>query len=489
MQTTDSKRPALLVSGYGSGATAGRNLGTPGYSYDFVVRLFEPLFRELGDCEVLARPEATLGERAEQAVRNGRRTVHLCFRGLHDAVFAPHMPNVVVPAWEFPDVPNCDLDGDRRQNWVRVANDSSLVIVHGEFTRDAFVRAGVRTPLALVPVPTPSEYFDLPDWNAELRSQIDCPAIVLGGTAEDGGMHSPDVLTSPSLKSPPHKRLRTLASALVWKSASGIYKRAVRPCLPYWLDKGLTLGGRASLLELFNHPLMRDRMRPSFELRGIVYTSIFNPEDGRKNWKDLLSAFLLSLGDCPDATLVLKLVGRDRHHANAILSHYRGLSLPHRCRVIIITDYLTDEQMLNLTQATTYYVTSTRAEGNCLPLMNSLAAGRPGISPAHTAIADYFSGATGFVVDSHSEPCAWPQDPQTRCRTTWHRLVWPSLVEAFRKSYQVARHDRERYMLLADRARAVAWDRHHPTRVLPRLRSALEIVAPTLRATPWLKAA
>ena len=111
---------------------------------------------------------------------------------------------------------------------------------------------------------------------------------------------------------------------------------------------------------------------------------------------------------------------------------YRRRGLSHRCKIVLIHDFLSDEQLMELAQATTYYITATKAEGNCLPLMNYLAAGRPAISPCHTAIADYFGRDVGFVVESHPEPAAFPHDSRLRSTTTWHRLVWTSLVEQIR---------------------------------------------------------
>ena len=45
----------------------------------------------------------------------------------------------------------------------------------------------------------------------------------------------------------------------------------------------------------------------ALELSGVVYTTILNPFDPRKNWPNLLTAYLLALEDV-DATLVIKLV-------------------------------------------------------------------------------------------------------------------------------------------------------------------------------------
>jgi glycosyltransferase involved in cell wall biosynthesis len=144
--------------------------------------------------------------------------------------------------------------------------------------------------------------------------------------------------------------------------------------------------------------------------------------------------------------------------------------------VVLLPDFLSEAEMFELARASTYYLTTTRAEGNCLPLMNYLAAGRPGISPAHTAIGDYFNSRVGFVVESHPEPAAWPQDSRLRWRTTWHRLVWPSLVEQIRRSYQVAKHDRAAYQVMAAAGREKMRQWAHPDAVWRSLESAMQVL-------------
>jgi len=216
----------------------------------------------------------------------------------------------------------------------------------------------------------------------------------------------------------------------------------------------------------------------SLDLSGIVYTSIFNPKDGRKNWEDMITAFLYALKDCADATLVLKMATSDPAVVGQVLSVYRRLDFSHRCRLALITAFLSEAEMLELVRASAYYITSTRAEGNCLPVMNFLAAGRPCIAPSHTAISDYFSSEMGLVVQSNPEPAAWPQDYRLRWRTTWHRLVWTSLVEQIRRSYQIAKADRTAYDTMAAAGREKMRQWAHPKAVWPRLRLAMQALEP-----------
>ena len=189
----------------------------------------------------------------------------------------------------------------------------------------------------------------------------------------------------------------------------------------------------------------------------------------------MLTAFLYALRDYEDATLVLKLITSSRQAVGRVMAAYRGLDVAHRCRVVLIPDFLSDADMLELARASTFYLTTTRAEGNCLPLMNFLAAGRPGISPAHTAIADYFDSSVGLVVESHPEPSPWPQDSRLRWRTSWHRLVWSSLVDQIRRSYQMVKQDPAAYeaMSAAAQERMRQWS--HPDAVWPHLQAAMEV--------------
>ena len=472
-----------------TGAPQGRNVGVPGYSYDFVVRLFAPLLAQWGELMIVTRDEL------ESAVSTARRRqllpVHVSFLPLQDVRLAAAAPNVVVPAWEYPDIPNHDFDGNPQNNWVATAERCDGLMVGGPFTAEAFRRAGVKTQFDTVPVPTPEAYFELPAWQREKTSTVNCAAGVFCSVTE------PEIVPAVRMTA----RRRSRVSELTRTATKRIYTRYLRPFL--WNRAGNTIRAAVSAgIETWRGSGL-SRRQSSIEGRsgplqfdGVVYTSIFNPIDGRKNWQDLLTGFLCALKDCSDATLVLKLITGDPRLVYEVWNYYRCLGIPHRCRVAIISEFLGDEQLLELAAATTYYVTTTRAEGNCLPLMNYLAAGRPGISPRHTAIADYFDEHVGFVVASHPEPTAFPHDSRLRRTTTWHRLVWPSLVEQFHNSYKTAKDDGIAYdrLVRSSRERMLGWS--HPQAVAPRLHAALDRAlemrqeqSPVEQRNIWSKAA
>lgn len=132
------------------------------------------------------------------------------------------------------------------------------------------------------------------------------------------------------------------------------------------------------------------------QLDGVVYTSVFNPYDGRKNWKDMISAFCTTFREVSDATLVLKLTHHDIANALTDMLHHLYKNQFYRCRIVLIHGYLADADYEALVQATSYVVNSSYGEGQCLPLMEFMSCGKPAIAPVNTAMADYISGDNAF---------------------------------------------------------------------------------------------
>lgn len=196
------------------------------------------------------------------------------------------------------------------------------------------------------------------------------------------------------------------------------------------------------------------RQRRTLELDGVVFTSVFNPYDGRKNWESLITAFCHSFRETPDATLVLKMT----HHS--LTSFYTTLQYqlhrvgPVACRVVAVHGYLPDEEYLRLMDVTTFYANASRGEGMCMPLMEYLSAGVPAISPDHTAMADYLTPANAFVVASSPVAAEWPHDERGKIRTRYSRVDWQSLADAFTGAYRVATTDPDRYLAMSRAARA-----------------------------------
>lgn len=184
------------------------------------------------------------------------------------------------------------------------------------------------------------------------------------------------------------------------------------------------------------------------ELRGIVYSSVLNPEDGRKNWEDMVTAFCWAFREEENATLVLKMTHNNlATFLGKLLLLYSQMS-PFKCRVVAVHGFLTDEQYQALMDSTHFVVNSSHCEGQCLPLMEFMGQGVPAIAPNHTAMKDYIDDSNSLIIKSSRYPTFWPIDERRAIRTLCYRIDWNSLMEAYRESYDVAMNQPEKYKSL-----------------------------------------
>jgi glycosyltransferase involved in cell wall biosynthesis len=186
---------------------------------------------------------------------------------------------------------------------------------------------------------------------------------------------------------------------------------------------------------------------------GVVYTTVLNPNDGRTNSRDIVTAFCWALRDMADATLVLKVCnsGLPAFYSALIPILYR-LS-PFKCRVLVLPGFLADFDYDKLIRATTYYVNASTSEGLCTPLMEFMSCGKPAIAPTHTAMADYIDPDVAFVLRASPQLATWPEDPRQVFRTISFRLDWESLLQAYQQSYRLAKVTPGDYCEMSKQAR------------------------------------
>jgi hypothetical protein len=84
--------------------------------------------------------------------------------------------------------------------------------------------------------------------------------------------------------------------------------------------------------------------------------------------------------------------------------------------------------------------------------MEYLSCGKPAITPAHTAMADYVDDRVAFTVDASMEQNVWPHDPREKFQTSCYRINWETLMSACEESYRVAKEDPKRYAAMSDAA-------------------------------------
>lgn len=186
-------------------------------------------------------------------------------------------------------------------------------------------------------------------------------------------------------------------------------------------------------------------------LSGIVYTTVFNPADSRKNWEQIVTGFCYVFGDNPDVTLVLKVT---HHDVSSIMGQFHYLLqrlAPFACRIVAVQGFFDQGDYEKLVAVTSFYVNASSGEGLCLPLMEFMSAGKLAIAPRNTAMLDFVSAEDNFVVRSSLEPSIWPHDPRQVFRALKYRIDWESIVDAYKNSYQQITNDTAEYDAASER--------------------------------------
>lgn len=215
----------------------------------------------------------------------------------------------------------------------------------------------------------------------------------------------------------------------------------------------------------------------TLSLQGTVYASVFNPADGRKNWLDIVTAFVWAFRDDPDKTLLLKMSHHNRSTFLGDLFLLFARLAPFRCRVVAIHGYLSAQQLQDLVAVTDFFVNASVAEGQCLPLLEFMAEGVPAVSPDHTAMETYIRSDNAFVVRSSHQPHIWPNDPRECYRTLSNRIDWDSLRQAYVDSAAVWRDDPQRYLAMSRAAVSTVVEHYSSAEITHRLEKFLGRVA------------
>lgn len=468
-----------------------QSLGLPEYSYYFVLKAYRPVLESLGQVHVVAST-AEVDPLYRQLLLKGQDSLFLSFAPPHKTPIDLQCPTLCVVAWEFDTIPDQQWDNDPNQDWSRTLARHARVITLSSHTAHAVRQVlGDDFPVLVLPTPLWERY-------AEVRSQFASIPVNAGTTLRIKGFIldsrplglSADGLIAPLLE-PTEPVVEVGLPPLTWRRRAFIARHYLRESLRegagqtlprrlfiarHYLRETYRKGFRDLLPERL-HSLIA-RLRPAqpapvtapppepgeqhpqavlpdttqwveTQVDGVVYVSVFNPDDGRKNWHQLISAFCWAMRDVEDATLVLKMTQSDLSTYYVHLLTLLSQLSPFACRVVVMHGYLDDEHYARLYGAASFYVNASRCEGLCLPLMEFMSCGKPAIAPAHTAMLDYIDERVAFVVASSHEPAVWPQDSRILFRTLRHRPDWGSLKTAYQDSYRMAKERPADYQAMA----------------------------------------
>jgi glycosyltransferase involved in cell wall biosynthesis len=468
-----------------------QSLGRPEYSYYFVLKAYRPVLESLGRVHVVAST-AEVDTLYQQLLAAGEDSVFLSFTPPQKTPVDLQCPTICVVAWEFDSIPNEQWDNDPRQDWTQMLARQGRVITLSSHTARAIRRAmGEDFPVLVLPTPLWENFA------AIRRQYVPVPVnpgatLAIKGCIFDTrtlGLSADALIPTPltaeeeaalaaeleAARPPPLTFKRRLVIARhylrLWaldlgreqaepvprvKFLQNWYWEGLRDLFPDnlhgWLEQRLpAICGPQPLPIIEPSPLDLPDTTSVVETRvdGVVYVTVFNPKDGRKNWHQLITAFCWAFRETPDATLVLKITQNDLASYYSELMTLLAQLTPFACRVVVMHGYLDDAQYAGLYQAASFYVNASRCEGLCLPLMEFMSSGKPVIAPDHTAMEDYIDDAVAFVVGSSEELTIWPQDTRIIYRTLRYRPDWGSLKNAYEQSYRVAKAQPQDYQRMS----------------------------------------
>ena len=374
------------------------NMGLPEYSYFFVLKKFRAVLCKFATVIEVKNPETEVDIIYKECRLRGEVCLFFSFSPPHKTVTGLKCLTISVFAWEYATIPTDTWGGDPRNDWRNVFRKHGFAITHSSFAVRAVQKAmGNDFPVWSIPAPVWDDYTKLYRKEETSAQSKGFDLTFKGSLIDFNGCDAPSV---------PKESRKVFV-----KQRSSSKK-----------DKNVSL-----------------------HLKGIIYTTVFNPNDGRKNWQDLLRGFIWAFRKLEDVTLILKVIYHDFEEVRGPLADEIFKLRPFRCRVVIVHGYLNDDEYAKLVRGSTYIVNTAHGEGQCLPLMEYMSAGKPAIAPSHSAMEDYINKGNSFVVKSCVERVNWPHDPRGVLRTFRYRINWESLYNAYLESYSVAKNDPGRY--------------------------------------------
>lgn len=440
----------IIVNSKVNGASIQGSLGKPEYSYYFLLQQFMPALEQIAQV-IHVESNDEVDPLYKQLSETGEDVLFLSISPPHQTPVDLYCPTVCLFAWEFPDAPDRAWDNEPRHDWRYVFSRISGAIACSQESAKAIrILMGQDYPVTAIPSPVWAHFGDL--------------------LPEDGWL---PCLANRSFRFTGH----VIDSLTLGLSADGLVQHMKKP--PRYPSVNRSVSEQPGALKVSLHlfsawmgALIRNHMPrktqhpkgqqppPSqagtqeqddchLELSGVIFCSIFNPLDGRKNWVDIVTAFCWAFRDNAEATLILKMTHHDRETYRITLLTLLSRLAPFQCRVLTLHGFLNDEKYRELITLTDFYVNASNAEGLCLPLMEFLSNGKPALAPRHTAMLDYLDDRIARIVDTSEELASWSHDPAGTLSSRRHRLNWESLMQGFRECHELAYTDPARYQRMS----------------------------------------
>jgi len=341
-------------------------LGVAHYSYGSVCQKFLDVFEHAKlPAQELTMPEIYASPKHVFPSRPSGTPLHITFKPYEEIRLLRGAANVAHVAWEFDKLPRLDdlpHNHPRRANvlndYVHVLRMVDEVWVGCAYTKRIFEAHGLNN-VHVMPAP-----------------------IANCGTGR-------------TLPRPPNLAFQRIGSLRLTQANVGMYVERGDPSM---LDTGTLLHAEECSVN-----------------GGLVFLSILNPGDPRKNAAALILGFQEFLHRSKrNDILIIKLVldgtkgSLRRALSDQLPKYFDDTGVPFSfvdCpNILLVRDHLPAEELAMLYRAADFYVCTSGAEGQGLPVQEAMAAGLVPISTRETAMEDYIDEKNSVVMQAETAP-------------------------------------------------------------------------------------
>lgn len=172
-------------------------------------------------------------------------------------------------------------------------------------------------------------------------------------------------------------------------------------------------------------------------LTPVVFFTMFNAHDYRKQIRPLLDAFIQFSTRNPNALLLMKVASVHADKADSFdilrdqLHDPEGMIPPLISdRIWLTTEIMSREQLNALMDIGAYYVSTSHAEGQNLPLIEAMLRGAVPVSVDHTAMSNYIAADNAAVIRSEEKEMNFRLAKRYNIYNIKTNFVSPNAVES-----------------------------------------------------------
>lgn len=180
----------------------------------------------------------------------------------------------------------------------------------------------------------------------------------------------------------------------------------------------------------------------------------------RKNIEDLIIAFNLAFDYDDPVTLIIKTNVQGNNNPNQlrqqieqnIINIKQKMSTGNKFKKeIIITERLSDEQMIGLHNACDCFVNAAYGEAFCRPAAEALVLGKVPIVNKNTGMKDFITNENGYLVNSHKTPVILDNRPLSKefdfynAYQYWYKIDIYDLIEKLKSAYSLYQNNKQEW--------------------------------------------